>query len=244
MSACAHARFVDLHFAVRILPDEEQDLRAHLESCHDCRERYRRQLLLAQLDPRGASPRDRLARGLGFRQRGNRRWWLAIVTAGAMAAAGLALWPRAAVDGDFTPRGGAATLPALVVYRLDASGSSRPASAAIGSSDELAFAYRNPAGRKFLLVFGVDEHRHVYWYHPGWTDAAQDPTAVPIRATPDLTELPEAIAHRLYGARLTLHALLLDAPVSVREVEDRLARGASPLIPGAQEEELVLEVHR
>jgi len=243
-ASCAHARLVDLHFALRIEPGQEREMRVHLEGCGSCRERYRRRLLLTSLDPRSPSMQERLARGLGLRARRSRRGWMAAFGAGVLAAASLALWARAAPDADFTARGGPGKLPAFVVYRLDASGVARHATEAISPGDELAFAYRNPGGRRFLLLFGTDEHGHVYWFHPGWTDVSQDPAAVPIRPSSELVELPEAIAHRLDGTRLTVHGVLLDSPLGVREVEDRLARGASPLIPGAQEEMLVLSVRR
>ena len=241
-ASCTHARLVDLHFSLRIAPEGERALRAHLGGCDACRGRYRRQLLLARLDPGAASAQERLGRGLGLRSPARRRHWLALIGATAAAAAALAFWPRA--DADFTPRGTPASLPAVVVYRIDGGGSAQPAGRAIAPSDELAFAYRNPQGRKFILVFGVDEHQHVYWYHPAWTDAAQDPAAVPIRAGADLTELSEAIAHPIDGTRLTIRAVLLDRPVRVREVEDRLARGSTPLFADAHEESLVLEVRR
>jgi hypothetical protein len=240
-SACAQSGLVDLHFALRIEPAQEAELRRHLGGCDGCRDRYRRQLLLSQLDPRARSPEDRLARGLGLREAKTPRRWLAILTAGAAVAAGLALWPSA--DGAFTARGGAAAPSSVVVYRVSASGETRPAGAAIAPSDELAFAYRNPEGRKYLLVFAIDEHQHVYWYHPAWTDPAQDPQAVAIRRTTELVELPEAVAQKLDGQSLSLRMVLLDAPARVQDVERRLAHGVA-LEGNPHEERLDLEVRR
>jgi hypothetical protein len=241
-ASCASARLVDLHFSLRISPAEERELRSHLERCDVCRERYQRQLLVARLDPTAAPAEDRLARALGLPHRSARRPWLTLIAAAVAAAAALAFWPRP--DADFAARGAAASLPAVVVYRVDASGASRPAGQSIAPSDELAFAYRNPQGRKFMMIFGVDEHGHVYWYHPAWTDPSRDPIAVPIQTATDPIEMQEAISHRLDGRQLTLHALLLDEALGVRELEDRIARGVSPLAPGARDEKLQLEVRR
>lgn len=238
--SCAQERLVDQHFELRGGPAGERRLRAHLDSCEACRARYRRQLLLARLDPQAPSPQERLARGLGLASRRPARRWLALVTAAVGTAAAIALWPSP--DKGFTARGGPAALPSMVVYRVDRAGASEPVGGVIGPTDELAFAYRNPKARKFLLVFGIDEHRHVYWYHPSWSDAAQDPEAVPIRPGDDLVELPEAIAHPLDGHTLTVHALLLDRPLRVREVEERVLRGEP--VPGADDEALRLEVRR
>jgi hypothetical protein len=240
-ASCASARLVDLHFSLRISPAQQRELRAHLERCDACRERYQRQLLLARLDPGAAPAEDRLARALGLSQRGARRPWLTLIAAAAAAAAALAFWPRP--DADFAARGRLASLPTMVVYRVNASGA-RPASESITASDELAFAYRNPQGRRFMMIFGIDEHRHIYWYHPAWTDPARNPSAVPIQTATDPVELPEAISHNLDGRQLTLHALLLDEALPVRELEDRIARGVSPLAAGSQEQTLRLQVRR
>jgi hypothetical protein len=243
-AACRFVRLVDRHFAAHIRPVQERILRAHVADCVVCRDRYSRHLLLARLDPRVPSTRDRLARGLGLRDRPPRGRWRSLAVVGLAAAGALALWPRPVLERKFTARGVPAAFQAVVVYRVNASGGTLPAGSFIGASDELAFAYRNPAGRKFLLVFGTDEHRRVYWYHPAWTDATEDPVAVPIRPTSELVELPEAISQRIEGSTLTIHTLLLDQPVRVREVEERLARGTAPLIAGAQEEALSLEVRK
>jgi hypothetical protein len=244
MSACPYVHLVDRHFALRIRPAQERRLRAHLADCDVCREHYGRLLLLARLDPCAPSPLDRLARGLGLRGAPPRGRWLTLAVAALAAASALALWPRPAQEEGFTSRGAPASLPSVIVYRVRASGEALAAGSFIAATDELAFAYRNPGGRRFLLIFATDELRHVYWYYPSWTDAAQDPAAVPVRQTLQLVELPEAVAHRIAGGKLVVHALLVDRPIGVREIEARLARGATPLIDGADENQLALEVRR
>jgi hypothetical protein len=132
------------------------------------------------------------------------------------------------------------------VYRIftgrRGSNTSEKAGDFVYAGDELAFAYRNPARKGRLLVFAVDEHGHVYWYHPGWSDAGQNPTAVPISAEPGLHELPAAVLHKFDGERIMIHALFTDRELSVRQIEAAVAsaeRGHSPgasmplAIPGA-----------
>lgn len=240
MKPCAYQRLVDRHFGLRIDPEGERELRAHLGGCDLCRGRYERQLVLAGLDPKAATPQERLSRGLGFRKPASKvRWLAALGTATALAAA-WALLPLG--NEGFVARGGPARLPSVVAYRLDA-GISAPLLREVGPAEELAFAYSNPRGHKYLMIFGVDEHRHVYWYYPAWTDAAGDPQAVTIETAPGPIELPEAITQKLDGRRLTLHMLLLDEPARVREVEARLSDGGASL-PGAEEETLELEVRQ
>jgi hypothetical protein len=233
---CAQSRLVDLHFALRIRPPQERELRAHLPDCDACRARYEGQLLLARLDPAAPPIEDRMARGLGVAPPARRRPWVALLTAGVTAAAALILWPQSR----FTPRGLRARDSSVVVYRVSPTGASEQVGNAIAPSDELAFAYRNPEGHRYLLVFATDEHRRVYWYYPAWRDAAQDPEAVPIRAGEALVELPEAIGHPLDDGTLTVHSMLLDTPLHVRDVEERLRRGER--LPG--EETLRVEVRR
>ena len=140
----------------------------------------------------------------------------------------------------------AARAPEVQVYRIftgrRGSNTSEKAEGFVYAGDELAFAYRNPAGKGRLLVFAVDEHGHVYWYHPGWSDAGQNPTAVPISAEPGLHELPAAVLHKFDGERIMIHALFTDRELSVRQIEAAVAsaeRAHSPsasvplAIPGA-----------
>jgi len=141
----------------------------------------------------------------------------------------------------------AARAPEVQVYRIftgrRGSNTSEKADGFVYAGDELAFAYRNPAGKGRLLVFAVDEHGHVYWYHPGWSDAGQNPTAVPISAEPGLHELPAAVLHKFDGERIMIHALFTDRELSVRQIEAAVAsaqRGHTPAassvplaIPGA-----------
>jgi len=77
-------------------------------------------------------------------------------------------------------------------------------------------------GKARLLVYGVDEHQHVYWYHPAWPPSAAPPVPLVDAAGVGPHELPEAIRHPLDGRRLQIVALLFDRPLSVDEVERAL----------------------
>jgi hypothetical protein len=69
---CSWASLVDRHFAGRIQPEHEAELRGHLPDCQACHQRYDRHLLLADLSRHtglGGAPlarEDRLAIGLGL----------------------------------------------------------------------------------------------------------------------------------------------------------------------------------
>jgi hypothetical protein len=222
-------RLIDRHFAGRIAPSEERALREHVAECDACCARYERHLLLARLDPRARPAEERLARGLGLPtpRRSRATTWIALggLASSAALAALLAIGLRSGPPpGSFVGRGAPPT-DELVVYRLRPGAGAEPARGAIAASDELAFAYRNHSGCKRLLVFAVDEHRHVYWYHPAWTDAQADPVAVPIEAGEAVHELPQAIVQPLDGKSLRVYGLFLDRAATVREVEAAVQAG-------------------
>lgn len=206
-------------------------MRDHLPACPGCRDHYDRHLQLAALDPRALSSEERIARGLGLSagRRTRAGWRLAGLTVAAgLAAAVVLILPRGGHEGDcgFAARGGAGPGGAeLVVYRVPARPlAPRPAGDVVAPSDELAFAYRDPIGKGRLMIFGVDEHRHVYWYHPAWSRAEENPSGIAISTAPGLHELPEAVTQRLDGEELSMHALFSDQAITVRQVEAAVAR--------------------
>jgi hypothetical protein len=231
MNLCA---LIDRHFAGELGQSDEARLRSHLPECAECRQRYRRHLLLERLDPRAAGPKARLARSLGLR-RPRRPWgvWLGAPTLAAVAA--MAMVVLAGRSG-FVPRGGHGPA-ALEVYHA----SGKRVDGSIRVSEELAFAYRNPGKKSRLLVFGVDEHQHVFWYYPAWTKPAEDPVAVPIEGDAALHELREAIAQPLDGQRLRVIAWFLDEPLSVKRAEALRVEGKIPEGAIAVERELRVE---
>ena len=229
MMSCASSSLVDRHFAGTIAPDDERALRGHLPGCAICRERYEGYLVLARFDRSIPSAEERLARGLGLARR--RAPWarsmtLAFGLAAACAIAVIALRPVQDPEG-LRARGGpiATTDPELYVYRIAGGGPARPVlDGVIHTGDELAFGYRNRGGWKRLLVYAVEPAGRVYWYHPGWLDAAEAPVAVSIDAADERRELPEAIAQPLPAGPVSLHAVFLDDGLDVRAVE----RGVRP----------------
>jgi hypothetical protein len=239
------------HFTGAVAPAAEREMRTHLPGCADCHSFYEQHLLLSSLDPAGLSSEVRLARGLGLRpERRQSRlafgWWslcgatfAALVLFLVSGRSGLHLGGGAAgytaAANGVEARGGpasvaAARTPEVQIYRFAqgaATGAAERASDVVHAGDELAFAYRNPGGSSRLLVFAVDEHGHVYWYHPGWSDAADNPTAVPISSAPGLHELPAAVLHKFDGERIMIHALFTDREISVRQIEGALAASAA-----------------
>ena len=234
------------HFAGRGSRAAEGPLRAHLLGCADCDARYRRHLVLARLDPRAVPAQQRLARGLGFRgagRAGGWRAWALGLCVPAAAALLLALAPRHALHGDtraakgldtgFASRGAAAGPSSFWTYRLGPDGTPRLADRTIARADEIAFAYTNAARRPFLMIFGIDEHRHVYWFHPGWSAGAPAPQALSAQRGPGPYELPEAIRQPFDGARLRVYAAFADRRFDATTIEDAVRTAADGELPRA-----------
>ena len=159
-SVCAGAerarfrRAVAAHFAGRIDPRHESALRIHLVDCAACRQLYQRARVVSEADPRALPARERLARGLGLRgaaaPAGARRWsWLLLPALGAIALVTIGVTRPAPA-----PRGAGSA--ALLAYRIPAHGTPVVIDKAIDRSDELAFAYANPGGWPYLMVFAID----------------------------------------------------------------------------------------
>jgi len=240
---CPQRRFetaIADHFAGRDSVAAAATLRAHLLGCADCDARYRRHLLLARLDPRALPAQERLGRGLGFCRQGlATRWprsWALGLFVPAAAALALVLAPRHHGDprsgrtpepSAFAARGAAKGVSSFWAYRLDPDGAPRLADQAIGRTDEVAFAYANAAGRPFLMIFGVDEHRHVYWFQPGWSSGTPAPQALRAEVGPGPHELPDAIRQPFDGGRLRVYAAFADRRFDAAAVEDAVRAAAN-----------------
>jgi hypothetical protein len=225
---------IHAHFGLDTSFDDERALRLHLAACTACSARYERHLLVASLDPEAASAERRLAAGLGLKPGGARpssKPKLGLVLAAAAAAALLFVEKPA----EFLSRGSGLPVQRaeVFVYRMSPGQAGQAVGSSMRSTDELAFAYVNPAGFSRLMIFGEDEHGHVYWYHPAWLRETDDPLAIPVGSGPELRELPESVAHELDGKTLTSRSIFTNAELSARDVESLLARQRAAADSGA-----------
>jgi hypothetical protein len=232
-----HRRRLDRSFCGSAPPAR---MREHLAACPRCRERYRRHLLAESALPDGEErAAERLWREIegAAGRRPTRRWIFPLVLAGATAAMVLLARPRPPV-----PRGPSTSLPpSLHVFRASA-GAVEPLAGQLHTGDGLLFAYSNPGDTyRHLMVFADDGRGRVYWYYPPYQREGEDPAAVTIERHRAGVELREVIRQPLAPGPLRLHALFLTAPVTVRDVEERLARGDLDRL-GGQHQSWPLEV--
>jgi hypothetical protein len=187
---------------------------------------------LAELDPRASADEARMAQSLGLRAQPRRRWrWLTASMTLATACLLLLMLPR---THEFTARGGGTSTNALLVYRVHEQGAPErlSASAHLARGDELSFAYSNPEKLTRLMIFAVDEHGQVYWFHPAWTDANTNPTAIAIAPTATVNELGEAVTHDFNGHQLTLYAWFTNEIPTVQKAEALIAQGGLDRLNG------------
>jgi len=249
MIPCPQRASIERHFDGTISPESEHVLREHLPVCAACHAHYERWLLLSRLDPEALSAETRILRGLGLGRRPSvvRPFGVAAAATLVAAAAALLFWIRAAPEPHgFTARGGGppAKVSRVFVYDVHPGKPAEIASESVARGDELAFAYENGAAKNRLMIFGVDEHRHVYWFYPAWVNPSENPVAVPVERDERRHELPEAVRQDFDGSRLEIRSVFLDAPLTVAELEAMLRdHPVGPLpIPGAVEATLPFAV--
>lgn len=236
MSGCTERETIDRHFEGTISPARERAMREHLPTCAACTAYYERWLLLGRLDPSGLSPQARIGRGLGLGRRSRVVVSLRVAAVATIVSAAAALLLRVHAGTDaigFTARGGTprTVVSRVFVYDVAPGKPAVPAAISIARGDELAFAYENGAAKERLMIFGVDEHRHVYWFYPAWTREADDPVAIPIARDAVRHELPEAVRHGFDGSRLEIRSLFVDEPITVTRVERLLRENPEGPLP-------------
>ena len=80
----------------------------------------------------------------------------------------------------------------------------------IAAGDELGFAYRNPGGARYLMVYAVDHVGRIYWFHPYWPEGGPTPQSVPIQRSAERQELSEVVRHSFTGPSLQVVALFTE----------------------------------
>jgi len=188
--------------------------------------------------------RRRLANGRGS-QPGTRRmhWWSPRVFAVAAAAAVLAvvlptvlLRPRQTVTGPENEYRAKSALPvydarsrwiAVNAFRLSGEAAPEPLHDVLHKDDGLLFSYTNlgPEPFSYLMIFGIDEGRHVYWYYPAFLDARDNPKGTEIEKGGSRVGLQEVIAHPYREGMLRLFGLFSDRALSVSDIEQAARRG-------------------
>jgi hypothetical protein len=236
---------IDAHFQGRGSAKTHSLFMAHLPECGDCHRYFDRRMLLAEMDPKGLGAKERIGRSLGFTKKQEPKFASlpVFLTASAMAAGAFILWPAPASDDGFTSRGSGggvvvSTAPEEVfVYKIGADNQPLEVGKEMLASDELTFSFRNAGDATHLMIYGVDDQNQIYWFYPAWTNADENPTAVPVERTKGVKALGRAVAHDYRGKTLRLYSLFLEDknPLpSVQELEKRLGNAQETPYPNVK----------
>jgi hypothetical protein len=245
--ACKLSKLVDLHFAGRIAPRAERQLRRHLDNCEACRGHYDRWLVLAEIDSAVPSRGERLAVGLGLRSplRQTRAPALGVFVAATLAGLALVVvWghaPARALRLLEPPIPAPSSEAEFAVYSVGRDGAPSAllhAEAQIAPNQPLGFAYAKAAGTRHLMIFGVEERRRVLWYRPAVAESSESTPLLPITHGELLHELSEAFTQTLDEGTLRLFAVFTNREdLRVSEVETAVATAPSELtlgLPGCE----------
>jgi hypothetical protein len=227
---------IDRYFVRGLSPRAEQAMRQHVARCARCRRRYEANLAAEAALPGGALlAEQRLWQGItGAASAPDtaraslraRRFMLA----GAFSAATLVAvvwfspW-RERQPGGLVERGSHEDealhrTPSLQIFRRGEASVPEPVRDTIHGGDALMFAYSNPGRRyRFLMVFGVDDHRRIFWYYPAYERDVDAPRAIAIQAERLGVELGDAVTHALVEGGLRVYGLFLEDSATVSAIE-------------------------
>ncbi|HEY2408936.1 MAG TPA: hypothetical protein VGI10_23185 [Polyangiaceae bacterium] len=145
-------------------------------------------------------------------------------------AAGVCLWllrPAAPVE-HFAARGGShsALEPVSVEARLVRDGKLLPLDGAeLHAGDGITARYFNRGERaRYLALFALDAAGSVHWIFPAYLDPASNPSSLALAPSPEGHLLEDTVEPETPASGpLRVVAVVSDAPLSVREIEQRLA---------------------
>lgn len=266
----SHRRLVDRYFAGDRDVRRAAAVRARVERCARCRDRYRRHMVAEAALPDGEAHQiERLWQGIQRETSAAVRGPAAVaaprargrlVLVGALATLAVfvgvrgALGPSEPVQRGATP---AVAAPELHVFRSVGAHRAEPLGGGAGSiqaRDGLLFAYSNgDPTLDHLMVFAVDSRYGVHWYYPAYQRAGEDPAAIPILRGTAGAELGEEIRHDLPPGPVRVYAIFMPDARRVLEVEAMLRRLVEEPrrsateevrlpIPGAVQQSELLEV--
>ena len=100
------------------------------------------------------------------------------------------------------------------------------------STDAMAVRVKNQGMQSIhVLAFAQDRAGEVHWLYPAYRDGADNPYAVEIPAGAITHLLPDLVAPESPAmGPMVVMTVLLDRPITVKEVEARLAKSADPAL--------------
>lgn len=91
--------------------------------------------------------------------------------------------------------------------------------------DDLTFTYQTEEPG-YLAIFAVDEDDHVYWYEPARLDEKAVPQLARVAPSDTPVKLTRPVRHAFTPGRVRFFAVLVDAPLTVAQIEAALPERA------------------
>ena len=100
----------------------------------------------------------------------------------------------------------------------------------ISQDAQLVFGYLNhpPVSEQaysHLMIFGIDQQAHVFWYYPAFQELGTDPKSISIQ--PGKHPLPDRVEHSLHTGRLCIFALFTKSALRVSQMEQMVRQQIS-----------------
>jgi hypothetical protein len=243
-----------------------EEVEEHLHGCDACRRELESMREMVGRLSKSAGPeehrdhlpevRRRIESGYGAYRRRRRRWSLAAVTGAALIALAVAGWfllrPADRAD-EFRTKSAQPPIPeqdrwaGIQAFRVDAAGAAVGLGDGIRKSDYLVFSYTNlgeqPYG--YMMIFAVDGRGRVYWLHPAYLRAGDDPVSIGISKDAEGVELREKIRHEYPEGRLWIYGLFTNEALKASSIEmlvKSTPRGERIPLDGSAQHILVTEV--
>jgi hypothetical protein len=96
----------------------------------------------------------------------------------------------------------------------------------ITSGNPIAVTYedRSRSSHRYLMVFGVDSKKQIFWLYPGYTDPSKNPTSIEITTNGKRVSLPDEVVHSYAPGRMRFFGLFTDTPLNVLDVEQNIRK--------------------
>jgi len=263
---CISAKDLARYLVGEVTRSQAEEMDEHLASCAACRAELEE---MREMVGRIGEPtedveqkdymsevRDRIERGDRAFERRRRRWPL-IAGAGAVVVAlviaGVFLLRPSGDGEEFRVKSDDPRIPerdrwvGIRAFRLQAPGAPVSLGDRLEKGEYLVFTYTN-LGEKpydYMMIFAVDEGGEVYWFHPAYTRAGEDPAAIEISRGVEAVELREKVRHDYPEGGLWIYGLFTNDPVRVSSIEPLVKgtpRGQRIPLKGCAQHILVTEV--
>jgi hypothetical protein len=113
----------------------------------------------------------------------------------------------------------------------------------IRPDDALFFtvSHRPESPYRHAMILAFDDRGQIFWYHPAYTDASENPISIPLAPSHEPIALEEAVRHRLEPGWLRVVGLFSRSPLDVRSVEAIVTKAIAEQGGAARVERLPLE---